>query len=117
VDLKRPLAAAEVERLQQSRQSEPVVGVEVGDEDLGQLGEPDRLHELALRALAAVEQDPVPPASTSSAGRPRRAVGTEAAVPAKRIERSMAGQCASTPSVGTVGGFARQACVGRMQQA
>ena len=36
-----------------------MVGVEVGQEHLGQLGQPDRLDELALRALAAVEQDAV----------------------------------------------------------
>ena len=38
-------------------QAEPVVGVQVREEDVGQVGEADRAHELALRALAAVDQD------------------------------------------------------------
>ena len=36
-----------------------MVGVKVGEEHLGQLGEAHRLHELALGSLAAVEQDAI----------------------------------------------------------
>ena len=36
-----------------------MVGVEVGDEDLLELDQPDRAHQLALRPLAAVEQQAV----------------------------------------------------------
>ena len=68
VDRERPLARAEIERLEQSRQSEPVVGVEMGDEDLVQVEQADRADELALGALAAVEQDPVPPAPHEQGG-------------------------------------------------
>ena len=59
VDRKRTVTRAQVECLQQPWQSEPVVGVEVRDEDLVEVHETDRADELALGALAAVEQDPV----------------------------------------------------------
>ena len=36
-----------------------MVGVEVGEEDLRQVGQPDRADQLALGPLTAVEQDPV----------------------------------------------------------
>ena len=42
VDRERSLAAPQVERLQHPRQPEPVVGVEVGQEDLRKVGQPDR---------------------------------------------------------------------------
>ncbi len=59
VDGQRALPRAQVERLEQAGEAEPVVGVEVGQEHLGQLGQPHRRHELALGPLAAVEQDAV----------------------------------------------------------
>ena len=70
VDRQRPLARAQVKGLQQPREAKPVVGVEVGQEHLGQLGQPDRLHELALRALAAVEQDAVAAAANEHRRQP-----------------------------------------------
>ena len=57
VDGQRLLAVAQLEGLQHPRQPEPVVGVQVRQEDVGQVGEPDGAHELALRALAAVDED------------------------------------------------------------
>ena len=75
VDGQRPLAAAQVERLEQARQAEPVVGVEVGQEHLGQLGQPDR----AARAGAGS-----PRRSRTGSGRRRGAP----APPAARAGRS-----------------------------
>ena len=40
-------------------QPEPVVGVQVRDEDLIEVGEADRAQQLALRALTAVDEDAV----------------------------------------------------------
>jgi hypothetical protein len=53
-------------------------------------GQADRAQQLALGALAAVEQQPVAAAAHEN-GRagPRRAVGTEPAVPAKNSDRSI----------------------------
>ena len=59
VDRQRRLAAAQVERFQQPREAEPVVRVEVRDEHLVDVDQPDRPEQLALRALAAVDQDPL----------------------------------------------------------
>ena len=60
VDRERHVAVAERERLQHPRQAEVVVGVEVREEDLAQIDEADRrAQELALRALAAVEEQPL----------------------------------------------------------
>ena len=68
------LALAQAERLEHPRQPEHVVGVEVGEEDLLELDQPDRAHELALGALAAVEQQPVAaaPHERARAGRAAR---------------------------------------------
>ena len=65
--------------------------MEVGEEDGVELRQPDRAQQLLLGPLAAVEQQPVAAARSSSAGRPRRAEGTEPAVPAKNSERSTVG--------------------------
>ena len=59
-----------------------MVGVEVGQEDLLQLDQPDRADELALGALAAVEQQPVAAAPHERGGQAalgggRRARGSE----------------------------------------
>jgi hypothetical protein len=60
VDRDRQLPAAERERLQHPGQAEIVVGVVVRQEDVRELGKPDRRAEqLALRPLAAVEQQPL----------------------------------------------------------
>ena len=59
VDRQRPLAPAQVERLEHPDQPEPVVEVVVGDEDRVELRQPDRAQQLLLGALAAVEQDAV----------------------------------------------------------
>ena len=60
VDRQRQLATAQGEGLQHSREAEEMVGVEVGQEDLAQLDEADvGAQELPLRALGAVEQEPL----------------------------------------------------------
>ena len=57
VEAERQLAATEGEALQHPRQPEVVVGVEVRQEDVLEVGETDvGAQELALRALAAVDQ-------------------------------------------------------------
>jgi len=66
-----------------------VVGVEVREEHRVEVGQADAREQLALRALAAVDQQPVAPAAISTAGRPRRAVGADPPVPANTIERSI----------------------------
>ena len=68
VDRQRLLAPAQAERLEQARQPEEVVGVEVADEDLLELEQADRAQELALGALAAVEQQPVAAAPDERGG-------------------------------------------------
>ena len=60
VDRERKIALPERESLQHSRQAEVVVGVEMGDEHLPEVDEADRgAQQLALRALATVEQEPL----------------------------------------------------------
>ncbi len=55
------LAPAQRERLQHPRQAEVVVRVKVREEDLLEIDEPHvAAQELALRALRAVEQEPLP---------------------------------------------------------
>ena len=62
VDGDRLLAPAQREGLQHPGQAEVVIRVEVREEDLGQLREPDvGAHQLPLRPLAAVDQQPVAP--------------------------------------------------------
>ena len=57
VEAERQLAAAQREALQHPRQPEEVIGVEVGQEDVLEVGEADvGAQELALGALAAVDQ-------------------------------------------------------------
>ena len=61
VDGQRQLAAAEGERLEHERETPEVIRVVVGQEDLLQLGQADRgAQELALGALGAVDQEPLP---------------------------------------------------------
>ncbi len=96
VDRQRPLAPAQVERLQQPRQPEPVVGVEVGEEHLVEVGQPDRADELALGALAAVEQDPL----AAAAHEQRRAARGARSGSSRRCRRRTprgpsTGQCVS----------------------
>src|SRR6185369_13169210 len=71
VDRERRLVApAERERLEHPRQAEEVVGVVVREEDLLQVREADRRAlELALRAFAAVEQQPFAAAADEQRGR------------------------------------------------
>ena len=60
VDGERGFAAAQGERLHHPREAEVVVRVVVAEEDLRKLEKPDpRAQELALRALPAVEEQPV----------------------------------------------------------
>ncbi len=77
----RLVAFAQREGLQHSRQPEPVIGVEVGDEHAVHVGQPNRAHELALGAFAAVEQHAVAAAADQDCGQPaararHRATGT-----------------------------------------
>ncbi len=60
VDHQRQIAVEQVVGLQQPRQAEEVVGVEVGEVDLVDLDQPQRALHLPLRPLAAVEQQPLP---------------------------------------------------------
>ena len=64
VDRERKLAAAERERLEHSREPEVVIGVVVGQEDLREIDEADvATQQLPLRALRAVEEEPVAPSA------------------------------------------------------
>ena len=89
VEGERTLAIAQREGLEHAGEPEPVVGVEVREEDRVDVEQPDGAHKLALGALPAVEEDLLSPRRTSTAGSPRRALGTEPPVPAKKTERSM----------------------------
>ncbi len=74
VDRDRQLATAEREGLQHPGQPQEVVGVEVREEDLAELDEPDgRAEHLPLRPLGAVEEQALAPAAHEQ--RARRAVG------------------------------------------
>ena len=69
----RQLAAAQSERLEHSGQAEEVVGVEVGEEHLLEVDEPDvGAQELPLRALGAVDEEPL--AAAPDQGRGRRSL-------------------------------------------
>ncbi len=92
VDDQRLLAVLHVPGLEQAREAEVVVGVQVGDEDLLHLDEPGRALHLPLRALAAVEQQPVAAAADEHRAVLRRADGTEPPVPRKIASRSIAPQ-------------------------
>ncbi len=76
-DVQRPVAVAHVEGLDHPRQPEPVVEVQVGDEDRVQLRQPDRAQQLVLGPLAAVEQDPLAARAQQDRGQaaPRRGNG------------------------------------------
>ena len=81
-DPQRPVAVVEVVGLQQSRDAEVVVGVQVRDVDLVDLDEPGRALHLALGTLTAVEQQPLAADPRQHAGgrpprRRHRAAGAE----------------------------------------
>jgi hypothetical protein len=59
MDGERPFARAQVERLHHPQQPEPVVEVQVRDEDRVQLRQADGAQQLLLRPLPAVDQDPL----------------------------------------------------------
>ena len=89
-DLERPLAVVERVRLQQAREPEEVVGVKVGDEDVVDRHQPGRPLHLALRPLAAVEQQPV----TAGADRAGTRSSAERSAPSPRFrERRRRGPC------------------------
>jgi len=68
---RRLVAAAQRERLQHPRQAEEVIGMEVREEDLLQVGQPDRRPlQLPLRPLAAVEEEPLAAAPDDQGRRP-----------------------------------------------
>ena len=77
VDRERRLAVGEVVRFQHPRQAEEVIGVEVGQVDLIDLDQPQRLLKLALGPLAAIEHQPfAAPRDEQAGGRaPRRGHG------------------------------------------
>ena len=68
VDGERGLAPAQGEGLEHARQAQEVVGVEVGEEHLLEVHQADRAQELALRALAAVEEQALAPAAHEQRG-------------------------------------------------
>jgi hypothetical protein len=70
VDGERQLATAQRKGLHHPGKAEVVIGVIVGDEDLRKLNEADpRAKKLALRTLAAVEEEPLAAAAHEQAGR------------------------------------------------
>src|SRR5439155_26001391 len=80
----RELALPELERLEHPREAEVVVAVVVRDEDLIEVGQADRrAHQLPLRALAAIEEQPITP--TPDEQRRRGAGGGRGA--ARRAEK------------------------------
>jgi hypothetical protein len=89
VDGQGPVAVAQGERLDHPHQAEPVVDVVVGEEDDVEVGQPDGAQELALGALAAVEQQPVAAPPDEHRREPAPRGGHGAAVPAKKTERSV----------------------------
>ena len=88
--MQRHLAVGQVIGFQQPRQPQHVVGVEVREVDLVDLGQPQRALHLPLRPFAAVEQQPLPAARDQHAAVERRAEGTDAPVPRKVTARSIA---------------------------
>ena len=60
VNQQRFLSRAQIEGLEQSRQSQPVIGVVVGQKEVRKVGEADGGDQLALRPLPAVDQDSLP---------------------------------------------------------
>ncbi len=134
-DRQRDVAAAEVERLEHAGQAQPVVGVKVGEEDLGEVGQSDGAHELALGPLAAVEQDPVTAAADQDRGQAAAGGGDRAAGAGKedrelhgsglsvsaasRLSRArtiskpqLGARVADRPSCGAAGGGGRSGCPG-----
>ena len=84
------LAAAEREGLQHPRQAEDVIGVQVREEDVLEVDEPGvRAEQLALRPLAAVDEQPVAAAAEERrGGAARGGRGAEPTVPRKTRSRS-----------------------------
>ena len=80
-DPKRFLARAQIERLQHAGQPEPMIGVEVGQKDLGQLHQSHRADQLTLGPFAAVEQDPVGAAPHQQRGQAATSSGNRAGGP------------------------------------
>src|SRR6185295_3539127 len=71
VDGQGHLAPSEGKGLQHPGQAQVVICVVMRQEDLGELDEPDRgAQELALRALAAVEEDSLTSTAQQRAGEP-----------------------------------------------
>ncbi len=68
VDRQRLIAFAQGERLEHAGQAEPVVGVEVREEDRVEVGQAAAAHQLALGALTAVEEDAVAAAAQEQPG-------------------------------------------------
>ena len=82
VDRERELTAAERERLQHPRQAEVVIRVVVREEHLGELDQPDGgAQELALGALAAVDEHPLAATPDQRPGEPAASRGNRARRP------------------------------------
>jgi len=79
VDIERVLTPAQVEGLEHAWQTEPVVGVQVREEDFVEVCQADRAQELALRSLTAVDQDAVPSPADQERGQSPALRGQRAA--------------------------------------
>ena len=101
VEREPPLAGAQVERLDHPEEAEPVVEVEVGDEDRVELRQADGAQQLLLRALAAVEEQPVAARAHEQGGQAAPRGGGEPAVPAKKSDSSI-GVTIEAPGAGAL---------------
>ena len=68
VDRECPLALSQREGLEHARQAEDVIRMEVGDQQLLELDEADRAHQLALGSLATVHEQAVATAAHERGG-------------------------------------------------
>ncbi len=89
----RAIAITQAERLQQARQSEPVVDVQVCDEDVGEVAQTrPRAAAVAGCPRHSRSGSAPPPAAPAAPAVPRRALGTDPAVPANITENSIAAE-------------------------
>ena len=82
VNADRRVPAAQPEGLQHPRQPEDVIGVQVGEEDVLEVDEPDvRAKELPLGSLAAVDEQPIASATQDRRGGAARGRGCGGSCP------------------------------------
>ena len=101
VDRQGTLSPAQRERLQHPREPEEVVGMEVGDEDLLEVDQPNRSQELALGALAAVEEKAVATTPHEQRGQPAGGGGRRSGRPDEdhvQVHRPIFARARSAPS-------------------